>query len=228
MRYASSCAGKPVAMGGEGDGTLDAVPTWCLGPLWIRGMDNSPSLSLNCQFPTVLSIKILPVSTTTYYKLVFIWWMQFDHDIYNILLGGGFKCFLFSSLAENMIQFDEHIFSNGLIPSPQNGSFQQALIGFEPNPPKISIDTQNDGFWNVFPFKYGCFGYPMLNFWGCCRFFTIVLFFLWSAVWFPAVNPLQHKGGLPPMIDRHNKFLRIPPKLTEQWKNAWYPWLFTM
>ena len=52
--------------GGEGDGTLDAVPTWCLGILWIRGMDISPSPCPNCQFQTELSIKILPVSTTTY------------------------------------------------------------------------------------------------------------------------------------------------------------------
>ena len=27
-------------------------------------------------------------------------------------------------------------------------------------PPKSKIDTQNDGFKNVSPFKYGYFGYP--------------------------------------------------------------------
>ena len=27
-------------------------------------------------------------------------------------------------------------------------------------PPKSNIDTKNDGFLNVSPFKYGYFGYP--------------------------------------------------------------------
>ena len=79
------------------------------------------------------------------------------------------------------------------IPSPQNGSFQQALIGFELNPPKISIDTQNDGFWNVFPFKYGCFGYPMLNSRGCCRFLPSSFFFVVSGM-IPCCEPAAAHG----------------------------------
>ena len=52
------------------------------------------------------------------YIYIFFFYGHYNRPIYGSLLsqslGGGFKCFLFSSLFGEMIPFDEHMFQAGL------------------------------------------------------------------------------------------------------------------
>ena len=68
----------------------------------------------------------LPGCTYSHFWLRFQSWAaacSLWEKIFDQTLGGGFKYVLFSSLPGEMIQFDEQIFSNGLVQPPTRTSF---------------------------------------------------------------------------------------------------------